>query len=287
MTQTMALAVTAGMLAAVNPCGFALLPAYLSLLVAGDGQPGRAGAIGRALGAAAAMTIGFVALFGLFGSVLAPVAGQIQQHLPWFTVVLGVLLAAVGGWLLAGRDLPGLRLHLPGKGRVTRTWPSMIAYGMAYAAASLSCTIGPFLAIVVASARTGSALQGAALFVAYAVGMGLVVAGAALAVALAHASVLGRVRRLAPVISRLAGGLLLAAGAYVAYYGWYEIRLLKGGSPDDPVISTATDTQGRLADTLDSLGAPTLAGIVLTLIAVGLVSTLLRRRLGNSRDITG
>jgi cytochrome c-type biogenesis protein len=287
MTQNLALAVTAGMLAAVNPCGFALLPAYLSLLVAGNDQPGRAGAIRRAVIAAAAMTIGFVALFGLFGLVLAPVAGQIQHHLPWFTVVLGVLLAVMGGWLLAGRDLPGLRLHVPGQGRISRTWPSMIAYGMAYAAASLSCTIGPFLAIVVASARTGSAMRGAALFVAYAAGMGLVVAGAALAVAVAHASVLGRVRRLAPVISRLAGALLLAAGVYVAYYGWYEIRLLNGGSPDDPVISAATDLQGELADTLDALGAPTLAGIVIALIGAGLASTVLRPRRSKNGDLTG
>jgi cytochrome c-type biogenesis protein len=284
MTQTLALAVTAGMLAAVNPCGFALLPAYLSLLVAGND---RAGVIGRAVTTAAAMTVGFVTVFGLFGLVLAPVAGQIQQHLPWFTVMLGVLLAAMGGWLLAGRDLPGLRLRIPGQGSVTRTWPSMIAYGMAYAAASLSCTIGPFLAIVVASARTGSALQGAALFVAYAAGMGLVVAGAALAVALAHASALGRVRRLAPVISRIAGALLLAAGSYVAYYGWYEIRVLSGGSPDDPVISAAVTVQHRLADTLDALGAPALAGIVLTLIAAGLVSTVVRRRRSKSSNIAG
>jgi cytochrome c-type biogenesis protein len=37
---TAALALGAGMLAALNPCGFALLPAYLTLLVTGD-QPNR------------------------------------------------------------------------------------------------------------------------------------------------------------------------------------------------------------------------------------------------------
>jgi cytochrome c biogenesis protein CcdA len=40
------LAVAAGMLAAVNPCGFALLPAYLSLLISGDGPRGRASRCG-------------------------------------------------------------------------------------------------------------------------------------------------------------------------------------------------------------------------------------------------
>ena len=49
MGDTLALAVAAGMLAAVNPCGFALLPAYLSVLVLGDDSPGPGRAVARAL----------------------------------------------------------------------------------------------------------------------------------------------------------------------------------------------------------------------------------------------
>jgi cytochrome c-type biogenesis protein len=212
-----ALAVAAGMLAAVNPCGFALLPAYLSLLVLGDTSPSRAVALGRALVASAAMTVGFVAVFGLFGLVLAPVAGQLQRHLPWFTVGLGLLLAALGVLLLAGRQLPALAPRLRRGPRVRRAWPSMVAFGAAYALASLSCTVGPFLAIVVASARAGTAWAGIGLFVAYAAGMGLVIGAAAVAVAVARSSLLGRARRLGPAVSRLGGGLLLAVGGYVAY----------------------------------------------------------------------
>jgi cytochrome c-type biogenesis protein len=100
----------AGTLAVVNPCGFALLPAYAGLLVLGDEPPRRGVAVGRALGFAAAMTIGFVAVFGVFGLVLAPVAGAIQERLPWFTVVFGLVLAALGGWLVAGRSLPAPRI---------------------------------------------------------------------------------------------------------------------------------------------------------------------------------
>lgn len=275
---SLGLAVAAGMLAAVNPCGFALLPAYLSLLVLDDAGPGRFSAIARALGATAAMTAGFVAVFGAFGLVLAPVAGQIQQHLPWFTVGLGVVLAVLGGWLATGRSLPGLRLRLPGRGTVTRSWPSMVAYGVAYAAASLSCTIGPFLAIVVGSARAGSAVEGITLFVGYAAGMGLVVAAAALTVAVAHQSLLGRVRRLAPALSRVAGALLVAAGAYIAYYGWYEIRLLRGGVPDDPVIDAAGEVQRWLAGTVDAVGAAGLVASCGALLAAGFGLAAARRR---------
>ena len=220
------LAVAAGMLAAVNPCGFALLPAYLSFLIVGDGPPGRAAAVWRALIATAAMTSGFAVVFGAFGLVIAPVAGQIQRHLPWVTVAIGLILVAFGGWLAAGRSLPGLRVAPTTGPQVTRTVTSMVIFGAAYAVASLSCTIGPFLAIVVASFRAGSLAAGVGLFVAYAAGMGIAVAAAALAVALAHRTMIVRWRRLAPTVSRLGGLLLLLAGGYVAYYGWWEILSL-------------------------------------------------------------
>jgi cytochrome c-type biogenesis protein len=272
----LALALAAGMLAAVNPCGFALLPAYLSLLVAGDGEVSRPAAVGRALLSTVAMTAGFVAVFGAFGLLVAPVAGAVAAKLPWFTIGLGLLLIGLGGWLLAGRSLPGLALG-PRRGpAVTRSLPSMAAFGVAYALASLGCTIGPFLAIVVSTLRVGSTLDGLALFAAYAVGMGLVVGTAALAVALARTSTLHRLRRLSPLVSRAGGALLVLAGAYVAYYGWYEVRVLRGGAATDPVVSAAAEVQHWLAAGVDALGPLGLTALFAALLAA---ATLVAARL--------
>jgi cytochrome c-type biogenesis protein len=272
----LALALAAGMLAAVNPCGFALLPAYLSFLIAGDG--GRGAAVARALGTTAAMTAGFVAVFGLFGLVVAPVAGSVQRHLPWVTIGVGLLLVALGGWLLAGRQVPGLGVTLSRGPAARRSLPSMAAFGVAYAVASLSCTVGPFLAIVVSSFRAGSTAAGIALFVAYAVGMGLTVAVAAVAVALTREGLLRRARRAAPVLSRLGGGLLVAAGAYVAWYGWYEVRVLRGGAVTDPVVDAAAVAQRRLSDLIDGAGAGVLAGVLAVLLIAAAARRLTRGR---------
>lgn len=269
MTQTtVVLALTAGMLAAVNPCGFALLPAYLSLLVAGEST---GDTVRRALTSTAAMTAGFVAVFGAFGLAVAPAAGWIQQRLPWLTVGLGVLLVAVGAWLAAGRALPA-PWRGPRAPRLRRTLPSMALFGAAYAAASLSCTIGPFLAIVVASMRAGSTSAGVGLFLAYAAGMGLAVGAAALAVGLLRTSLLRAVRRAGAAISRLGGGLLVLAGAYVAYYGWYEIRLSADRSTvDDPVVGAAGQIQHSLSSALSSAGVGVVAGAFAVLLAAALV----------------
>jgi cytochrome c biogenesis protein CcdA len=99
------LALGAGLVAVVNPCGFALLPAYLSLFILEE-QPPRWLAVMRALRATAAMTLGFAAVFAVFGLSIAPVAGSVQRYLPWFTVVLGLVIVAAGVWVVAGRALP-------------------------------------------------------------------------------------------------------------------------------------------------------------------------------------
>ncbi|MFF4876069.1 cytochrome c biogenesis CcdA family protein [Micromonospora sp. NPDC000668] len=273
MTAPLLLALTAGMLGAVNPCGFALLPAYLSLLVAGATDT--RGAVGRALTAAAGLTLGYVLVFGAFGLALAPLAGWLRPRLPWLTVVLGLLLVVAGCWLLAGRRLPapGWSARAP---RLTRSWSSMALFGAAYALASLGCAIAPFLAIVVTSLQSGSTGRGLALFGAYALGMGLVVAVAALGVALLRDGLVARLRVAGALVPRLSGLVLLVAGGYVAWYGWYELRLAAGqrNALQDPVIQTASRVQHAVAETLDTTGPAVLA----TALAVLLLAAALTRR---------
>ena len=278
LTAGAALALGAGMLAALNPCGFALLPAYLTLLVSGD-QPTRSVAVARALRMTLAMTAGFTAVFAVFGAVIAPVAGSAQRYLPWFSVLVGLVIVAAALWLLAGRTIT-----VPGRGAsggrpVTRSMRSMFGFGVSYAVASLTCTIAPFLAVVVSAFRADSAATGAVLFLLYAAGMGLVVGTAALAVALAHQSLVRGARRLGRATPKVGGAVLLVVGAYVAYYGWWEIRVLAGAPADDPVVGAALGVQHWLANTASAIGATGFAlalAVMLAAVAVGAV--LARRR---------
>ncbi|MFF9012988.1 cytochrome c biogenesis CcdA family protein [Streptomyces sp. NPDC014870] len=273
----LALALGAGMLAAVNPCGFALLPAYLSLLVLGNDTPSRTVAVGRALTATAAMTAGFAALFAVFGLAVQPVAGQVQQHLPWFTIAFGLLIAAAGGWLVAGRQLPSMAPKLRRAPKVTRSLPSMALFGAAYATASLGCTIAPFLAIVISAFRSGSTAEGITLFTAYAAGMGLIVGAASLTVALTRTTAVTRLRRLGAIAPRLGGALLLVVGAYVAYYGWYEIRAQQDPATADPIIDTAATVQRAVADALNTAGPAVIAILVALLLFAALLIRHRRR----------
>ncbi|OBK85682.1 cytochrome c biogenesis CcdA family protein [Mycolicibacter sinensis] len=270
-TATLSFALGAGLVAALNPCGFAFLPGYLGLVIADSRDTSRPVALARAGAATVTMSAGFLTVFGIFGLAVSPLIASAQKYLPFATVVIGVLLLAMGGWLLAGRDISVL---LPKAGGTpTARLGSMYGYGVGYAVASLSCTIAPFLAVISTTFQQGSTLAGVLAFVAYAAGMSITVGVAALAVALAGSSATSALRRVLPYVGRIAGVIVLLTGLYVTYYGYYEIRLyFSGTDADDPVIHAAGAVQSWLADRIDALGVWPLLGAAVVLVSVSIVS---------------
>jgi cytochrome c biogenesis protein CcdA len=253
------LALAAGLVAALNPCGFAMLPAYLVLVVRGQqaGERGGPAALGRALAATLGMALGFLTVFGLFGALTLSAATTVQRYLPYATAVIGILLVALGIWLLSGRELTALTPRSVGPRWAPDTrLVSMYGYGVSYALASLSCTIGPFLAVTAAGLRAGSVLTGVSIYLAYVAGLSLVVGVLAVTTATATSALADRFRRALPLVNRIGGALLVLVGLYVAYYGIYELRLLGArANPHDAVITAAGRLQGALAGWVHQHGA--------------------------------
>lgn len=275
------LALTAGMVAALNPCGFAMLPAYLTLVVHGNDGEHR-GAVMRALVATAAMSLGFVMVFTSFGVLTASVASAIQQYLPYITVIIGLILISLGVWLLLGRQLsaPAWLSSAGTRWAPTSRLSSMFGYGIGYAIASLSCTIGPFLAVTGSSFRSSSTLNVIGVYAAYAAGFTLIVGVLAIAVAFTSSTLMTIVRQALPYVHRIGAVIVIMVGLYVGYYGLYEIRLFSAaGDPADPIITAASRLQGTLANwvyhhgvwpwllILGLLGASAIVGTAVTTIS--------------------
>ncbi|TDH18143.1 hypothetical protein EJ571_24670 [Mycobacteroides franklinii] len=258
------------MIAALNPCGFALLPVYLALVVRGPGaEIGKSQALARAVIATVVMAAGFVAVFTIFGLLTVSVASVVQRYLPFVTVVFGIGLVILGLWLLAGRDIIALMPKVLDANAPTTRLGSMFGYGVGYAVASLSCTIGPFLAVTSTTFESGSLFDGVMVYLAYASGITLVVGTLAVSTALASTVLLTAMRRALPYLNRISGAILLVVGAYVGYYGSYEVRLFHAnGNPDDPIVNAAGKIQRTIAGWVYLHGAwPWL--LVLGLVAVG------------------
>lgn len=242
----LALAFTTGMVATVNPCGFAMLPAYLSFFIGieerEDDDP-RA-SMWRALVVGLAVTAGFAATFAVVGLVVSRVTRSVYDVAPWISLVIGAGLVALGIALLAGFEL-NIRVPRLDRGGRTRGLASMALFGVSYAVASIGCELPIFLAAISGVFGRGLA-SGAAYFVAFALGFGVVLVSLTIALAMARQSMVHGMRRVLPYVSRIAGGLLVLTGAYVAWYGWNEIR----NTTDDATVSRVSDWSAQVAEVI-------------------------------------
>jgi cytochrome c-type biogenesis protein len=266
-TQALVLAFGTGMVATVNPCGFALLPAYLSYFLGlDDPSIDSRTSILRAVGVGAVVTSGFVVVFILIGSLVNALALPIGEQLPWVTLVIGLALVALGIAMLAGFQ-PTVALPKLERGGDRRTTWSMFVFGVSYAVASLSCTLPIFLVNVVGVFTSASFVQGLGVFAAYALGMGLVLTAVTVALALARQSLVRNLRAVMRHANRIAGGLLVLAGGFLVYWGWWERQILDGnldaGGPADALL----DLQSSLTAWVGDTGA-TRIGLVLALFMV-------------------
>jgi cytochrome c-type biogenesis protein len=266
---SLAYAFGVGMVATFNPCGFAMLPAYLSYFLGLEGtrgtdDPDPSAGILRALAVGASMTAGFLVVFGLLGLVLEPVINSVSQKLPWVTIILGVVLIVLGVFLLTGRSIT-IPIPKIGRGPESRELGSVFVFGASYALVSLSCTISLFTAAISTSVETDNFLAGFGAFLAYGLGMGLVLMVLTLAIALARQSLVRGMRRVLPYINPVSGVLLILAGIYVVYYGWYELRVFTGTTSGGGVAQWAFDINARISEWINDVG-PTRLGLLLALV---------------------
>lgn len=284
----LATAFGAGMLATVNPCGFAMLPAYLSSFLGleqSDDEIDTAAAVLRAARIGAAMTAGFLVVFVAAGILLEGLSLGFEDALPYLTMLIGVVLVGVGVAMLRGWQLTVRLPHLERGGRDGSVL-SMFVFGISYAIASLSCTIAVFLSVVAGSFTAESWTDGVARFVAFALGMGSVVLALTVSLALARQGLVHRLRQSLRYVHRIAGGLLVVTGAYITYYGWFEQRVLQDATASGGALFDRVNSwNDGIRRWVESVGALRLGGaLLLTIVAVVLTAIALRRP---SDDVAG
>jgi cytochrome c biogenesis protein CcdA len=222
----LAFAFTAGLFATVNPCGWAMLPSFVSYYLGsreeGYEQRPLANRAAEGVYLGLLVTAGFLTVFGTAGIVISAGLRVVVKYMPFAALAVGIALVLLGLWLLAGRSLP-FSLPVPQMEVRARNPKSVFLFGMAYAFASLSCTLPVFLAVVGASLATTGFAGSAAMFFSYAAGMATVLMSVALGAALLKGAVAQWFRKLLPYVHRLGAGLLVLAGLYLI---WYQGRYL-------------------------------------------------------------
>lgn len=221
-------AFAAGMVSSVNPCGFFLLPAYLSFQLgtaeAAFQTVSVARRTARALTVGAAATAGFTAVMAAVGALVSGAGVALVGLFPYAGAAIGAALGGLGLWMLATGRTVGLAAARRVAVTPQRHLGNVFLFGMVYGLGSLSCTLPVFLLVVGSVLATGGGiLAGLGQFISYALGMGAILIAVTLGTALFRGAVVDRLRRLAPHVDRASALFLVGAGLYLIAY-WVRPR---------------------------------------------------------------
>jgi cytochrome c biogenesis protein CcdA len=241
-----ATAFAAGVVATFNPCGFAMLPAYLGIFLTDrEGDQRSALLIGGAVSA------GFVAIFTVAGLLVAFGLRAVIAWIPWLALLVGIGLVVVGMAELRGAHifagLPTMK-EAPGGDSVL----GLFGFGASFGVASLSCTLPIFLSLIAGVVAGTSFGESMAVFVAYGAGMSLVVIVLTLALAAGRDRVLAVFRPIGARLGVISGWILIAAGAFIV---WYWATVLSVGAEElgsFSVIRTVEMISGWVARTVEA-----------------------------------
>ena len=219
-------AFAAGMVSAVNPCGFAMLPAYLGLYL-GSGDQNRPDnntlrQVAQALLVGLSVTAGFVVLFGVAGILLSlGTRTLVVGVLPFVGLAIGVVLTALGAWLMSGGKLytgfaARAASHMGDANQINVK--GYFLFGLSYGTASLSCTLPIFLTVIGTTLAVSGLLTAVGQFLLFAVGMGLVIMLLTIGIALFKETMVRWLRKAMPYVQPVGAWLMVLAGAYIVFY---------------------------------------------------------------------
>lgn len=244
--EMMAIAFGAGVVTFFNPCGFALLPAYVSYYLGQQNNPGelpsgvfpdvtsfwlKSGWQGLSLGLI--VSAGFFTVFGLLGLLFSLLGGSVMRllgpNLPGVATAIGVILIVMGLLMLFGSfslsfSLDAFATRITGKTASQKGLLPYYLYGIGYAVGSVSCTLPVFLIWVVQPLLQG-VLGGLVNFLAYAAGMALMMIALSLIMSFSKEFVQQYLRPLMRYVHKAAALVMVGAGAYLVYYNLIYVRI--------------------------------------------------------------
>lgn len=267
-----------GVFAAVNPCGFVLLPAYLMYFLGLEGtRPGSQRAnVQRALVVSLATSLGFISVFLVVGTISRLFTQWIEEQAKYVALAIGIALVGFGIAMLVGWK-PRFATPQIGGDQPDRTFRAMYVFGIAYAVASIGCTIGFLTTAILGTIGTKGFVSGVLSIVLYGLGMSLLVTALTVTLAFASSGLLTALRSVMRYADKAAAVFIILTGLYLAWYWYTAITDPTGG---DSITSRVERWQVRLQTFLQDQGAVRLAVVLGAIVLAGVLFVVLRRPKG-------
>ena len=222
-------AFSAGVVSAVNPCGFAMLPAYLGLYMSTSIYEKDSTHYGKmilkGLFIGCCVGLGVLSLFLFVGLITGFALNFIRSIMEWVGLLLGVGLITIGIWLMnGGRLYTGLTARIGQSiGNPTQiSLKGFFLFGVSYGVASLSCTLPIFLSVVGINLNGSSIYDSMMQFALYGAGMGSMILFVTLSMAILKGVMIRYIKLALPYVERIGFFLVVLSGMYIVFY-WMTI----------------------------------------------------------------
>ena len=253
-----------GVMAAVNPCGFVLLPTYLVYYLGTElNREGenKTTTLRRGLSVGTAVSSGFIGLFLVVGIISRAFTTVIRDNAKYAALIIGIGLVIKGIAMLFGWKLPIAQPDVSVQRKRT-TW-NMFLFGIVYAIASIGCTIGLLISVILGSINRHGFVSGVISIVLYGLGMGLLVTSLTVALAFARVGLVSTIKKSFKWFDRISATFVVLTGLYLTWY-WLGAITDRGS---DGVTSRVEHWQTNVAQFLQDVGVYPLLIVFCVIIA--------------------
>ena len=269
----LAFPLAAGLIAAFNPCGFAMLPAYLSYFLGleSDNDDNREVGILNGLKVSLTLSLGFVFVFAIIGILTNTIISEasIEKQAGYITLGIGITLVLLGVAMVAGYH-PVLKIPRIQMGTSNRELPSIFLFGISYAFVSIGCSAPIFFLTVGGSFSRDGIVNGSAVFISYALGMSIVITVLTIGISIARSSITEKYKSIMKYLNPISGIFLSISGFFLSAYGWWEIQVSRGNYGTNPLVDLSLRGSGRLSNWVNDVGGGRFAMACL-MIVVGIL----------------
>ena len=263
-----------GVLAAVNPCGFVLLPTYLIFFLGTreETELTTSERMRRALVVSSGISIGFLAIFFVIGVISRLFTQWIELNAKYASLAIGIVLVIGGARMLSGWTP---KFALPQIGGVqTKTFRATVIYGVAYAVASIGCTIGFLTTAVFGSIALNGFISGVFSILLYGLGMAMLVTALTVSLAFAKTGIVTMIKNRLHIVQRLGAIFVTITGIYLVLYWYAAISEERSTS----FVTRIERWQTSVASFLQQQGAYRLAIVLTLIVTVAIVASRRKTR---------
>ena len=256
-----------GILAAVNPCGFVLLPTYLLFFLGTREEENLTTSerLRRALVVGAGISVGFLGIFFVIGVISRLFTQWIELNAKYASFVIGIGLLVAGVRMLSGWTP---KFAMPQIGGVqTKTFRATMVYGVAYAIASIGCTIGFLTTAVFGSIAVNGFVSGVTSILLYGLGMAMLVTALTVSLAFAKTGLVTLIKNRLNIIQKIGAGFVTLTGIYLIAY-WYA-AISESNAAN--FVRRIERWQTKVASFLQEQGASRLAVILTAVVVTAIV----------------